>query len=171
MEAGISLETSVNIYHTTLHHIAKYREDGGVDEWGVEDWNGSGRNLIETKLGNFQEGLGKLTKNVKISSACIDIRTVHFWNTNPICCYTYLLVWRSEVTMMITVMWVMMPYRLVELYRRFRGTCWLVVSIDGRQYCDLLPSLPCSNFVFVTYRWNALRSKWLKELVEILFSV
>ena len=31
MEAGISLESSVNMYQTALPHIAKYREDGGVD--------------------------------------------------------------------------------------------------------------------------------------------
>lgn len=152
METGISLETSVDMYQTTLPHIAKYREDGGMDEWGVEDSNGSGRDLIETKLGIFQEGLGKLTKDVKISVR-VDIRTVHFWNTNPICCYTYLLVWRSEVTVIITVMWVVMSFRLVELCRRFRGTCCLLVSIDAQRYCDLLPSLPCSNLV--TYPHNA----------------
>jgi hypothetical protein len=32
METGISLETSVDMYQTTLPHIAKYREDGGMDE-------------------------------------------------------------------------------------------------------------------------------------------
>jgi len=106
---------------------------------------------------------------IKISSVRVDIRTVHFWNTNPICCYTYLLIWRSEVTVMITVMWVMLPCRLVELCRRFGGTCWLLVSIDGQQYYDLLPSLPCSNLV--TYPQNAHRSNRLKELVEILFFV
>jgi len=32
MEAGISLETSVNMYQATLPHIAKYRVDGEMDE-------------------------------------------------------------------------------------------------------------------------------------------
>ena len=36
MEAGISLETSVNMYQATLPHIAKYRVDGEMDEWGVK---------------------------------------------------------------------------------------------------------------------------------------
>jgi hypothetical protein len=69
----------------------------------------------------------------------------------------------------ITVMWVVLPYGRVELYWRFRGTCCLLVSIDGQQYCDLLPSLPCSDLV--TYPQNVHRSNWLKERAEILFTV
>lgn len=59
--------------------------------------------------------------------------TLKVWELFELC---YLLVWRSGATGMITVMSVMMPYRLVELCPRFRGACCLLVSIDTQHYYD-----------------------------------
>ena len=92
MEAGIHLETSLNMYQTTRCHISKWREDGGMDEWGVEDSDGSGRDLSEGKLWIFQEGLGKLTKKSRypVSAStfepCISGKRIRFAAT-PTCLY------------------------------------------------------------------------------------
>lgn len=153
-------------YFASHRKVSGGWRDGWVRSWRLKrkrSWS------YRDKTRNFPGGAGETQEKCQRISVRVDIRTVHFWNTNMIWCYTYMLVWRSEVTVMITVMWVVMPYRRVELCWRFRGTCCLLVSIDGQQYCDLLPSLPCSDLVI--HPQNAHRSNWLTELVEILFSV